>query len=262
MTSLTNKAPKNEPQNLQKNLIITKRASTERGYVNMGWLQSYHSFSFGEYHDINHMGFGNLRVINDDVIAPSQGFGMHGHRDMEIVTIVLTGALAHKDNIGNGTSILPYDVQRMSAGTGIEHSEFNASDVENTRLLQIWIFPEKRGLKPSYEQKKIEAADMQNKLCLIAAREGGAITIHQNLDLYRTQIDANKTVRFDVKQGRKVWIQVASGNLTIDGHEVQEGDALAVTSQPVSGGQEDFGSVAINLQAKSASDVLIFDQPV
>ncbi len=266
--NLTKTAAQTSEQTAPKKLIITKRASKERGYTNIDWLKSYHSFSFGEYHDSTHMGFGNLRVINDDVIAPSQGFGTHGHRDMEIITIVLTGALAHKDSIGNGTSILPYDVQRMSAGTGIEHSEFNASDVEGTRLLQIWVFPEARGLKPSYEQTKIAAEDMHNKLCLIAARNDGekrgVITIHQNLDLYRTQIDANKVVSFDVKPGRKVWIQIATGTLTIEGHELREGDALAIlyppVSQSVSGGQEEFGSVAINLQAKSASDVLIFDQ--
>lgn len=262
MTTLTHKATKPEPQNL----MIAKRASNERGFTNIDWLKSYHSFSFGNYHDINHMGFGNLRVINDDVIAPAQGFGTHGHRDMEIITVVLSGVLAHKDSIGNGTSILPFDVQRMSAGTGIEHSEFNASKTQSTRLLQIWVFPETRGLKPSYEQQKIEPEELRNKLCLIAARNDGAkrgaITIHQNLDLYRTQIDANKTVRFDMNAGRKVWIQVASGDLTINGHEVSEGDALALMFPPVSGGQEDFGSVAINLQAKSDSDVLIFDQPV
>lgn len=266
--TLTNTATQKTPPQPTQKLIITKRASKERGYTHIDWLKSYHSFSFGEYHDSNHMGFGNLRVINDDVIAPSQGFGTHGHRDMEIITIVLTGELAHKDSIGNGTSILPYDVQRMSAGTGIEHSEFNASDYEDTRLLQIWVFPEARGLKPSYEQTNIAAEDMKNKLCLIAARNDGqkrgAITIHQDLDLYRTQIDADKTVSFDVKMGRKVWIQIATGTLTIEGHELHEGDALAIVyppvSQSVSGGQEEFGSVAINLQAKSASDVLIFDQ--
>lgn len=262
--TLTNNATQKAAQQPSQKLIITKRASKERGYTHIDWLKSYHSFSFGEYHDSNNMGFGNLRVINDDVIAPSEGFGTHPHRDMEIITIVLTGALAHKDSIGNGTTILPNDVQRMSAGTGIQHSEFNASDVEETRLLQIWVFPETHGLEPSYEQKNIPAEDMKNKLCLIAARnEGekrGAITIHQNLDLYRTQIDADKTVSFDVKPGRKVWAQIATGTLNIEGHEVREGDALAITYPPVLGGQEEFGAVAINIQAKSASDVLIFDQ--
>lgn len=233
------------------------RPSSSRGLTHIDWLKSYHSFSFGEYHDRNHMGFGNLRVINDDVIAPHEGFGMHDHRDMEIVTIVLAGALAHKDSIGNGTHILPGDVQRMSAGTGIEHSEFNASD-DATRLLQIWIFPETRGLAPSYEQKKINAADMRNKLCLIAARNGGAITIHQNLNLYRTQIDAEKTVAFHLESGRKIWIQVATGNVIVNGQELMEGDALAV----ISDANTNSGTVVINLQAKSDSDVLIFDQEV
>ncbi|NDE90314.1 MAG: pirin family protein [Alphaproteobacteria bacterium] len=239
-------------------LTFTKRASAERGLSEISWLKSYHSFSFGDYHDFKHMGFGALRVINDDVIAPGAGFGMHGHRDMEIVTIVLSGALAHKDNIGNGTSILPYDVQRMSAGTGIEHSEFNASQTDATRLLQIWVLPEVRGIKPSYEQKKIDVNDVQNKLCLIAARKDGAITIHQDLDLYRTQIDSGKNVPFNIRANRRVWIQVASGEAIVHGHALSEGDALAV----VSDADEKAEAVVINLQSKTACDLLIFDQPV
>lgn len=241
-------------------LKIIKRPSAERGLTHIDWLKSYHSFSFGDYHDSKHMGFGNLRVINDDVIAPAQGFGMHGHRDMEIVTIVLSGALAHEDSIGNGTSIIPGDVQRMSAGTGIQHSEFNASDNQATRILQIWIFPERKGLQPSYEQKHIAPDAMHNKLCLIAAQnkddQRGAITIHQNLDLYRTQMDADKTVRFDLRAGRKAWVQVASGNLFVEGHALAEGDALAL----ISGDLNNPSDIAIKLQSKTASDVLIFDQ--
>jgi quercetin 2,3-dioxygenase len=208
------------------------RKATERGHVNVDWLNSYHTFSFGSYNDPSWMGFRTLRVINDDVIAPASGFGTHGHRDMEIVTYVLTGALEHKDSLGTGAVIYPGEVQRMTAGTGITHSEFNHSAEEAVHLLQIWIIPDTVGLTPSYEQKNFPAAEKQGKLRLVASRNGrdGSVTIHQDADMYVGLISADESISFEPQPDRSVWLHVAQGEVTIDDRLLSAGDAIAYPS--------------------------------
>jgi quercetin 2,3-dioxygenase len=208
------------------------RKATERGHVNVDWLNSYHTFSFGNYHDPNWMGFRTLRVINDDVIAPASGFGTHGHRDMEIVTYVLAGALEHKDSLGTGAVIYPGEVQRMTAGTGITHSEFNHSAEEAVHLLQIWIIPDTVGLTPSYEQKNFPAAEKQGKLRLVASRNGrdGSVTIHQDVDMYVGLIGTDESISFEPQPDRSVWLHVAQGEVTIDDRLLSAGDAIAYPS--------------------------------
>jgi redox-sensitive bicupin YhaK (pirin superfamily) len=211
--------------------MLTLRRAEERGRANFGWLDSRHSFSFGHYYDPEHMGFGPLRVINDDRVAPGGGFPTHPHADMEIVTYVLAGALEHKDSLGNGSVIRAGDVQRMTAGTGIRHSEFNASKAESVHLLQIWIIPEKRGLEPGYEQTMFAAADKRDKLRLIGSRDGreGSMTIHQDVDLYATLLSDGATVTHELKAGRVAWVQVAQGTATLNGDQLYPGDGVAVS---------------------------------
>jgi redox-sensitive bicupin YhaK (pirin superfamily) len=214
--------------------MITLRKAAERGYADHGWLKSFHSFSFADYLDPAHMGFGNLRVINEDRIAPGTGFGTHGHRDMEIVSYVLEGALGHKDSIGNGASILPGDVQRMSAGTGIRHSEFNHAADQTTHFLQIWILPDERGIAPGYEQKRFEEADKRGRLRLVASRDGreGSVTIHADAAMYAGLIDGAEHAELDLDPQRLAYVHVVRGEVAVNGQRLQAGDAAKLTAEP------------------------------
>jgi redox-sensitive bicupin YhaK (pirin superfamily) len=211
--------------------MIELRKSNERGYADHGWLQSFHTFSFADYQDPEHMGFGPLRVINDDRIAPGQGFGTHGHRDMEIITYVLEGALAHKDSMGNGSTILPGDVQRMSAGSGVRHSEFS-HETAPTHLLQIWIEPDVSGIPPEYEQTHFEASAKRGRLRLLASGDGrdGSLKIHQDADLFAALIEGEERVAHAIRTGRKVFVHVALGKVTVNGTPLEAGDALKATN--------------------------------
>lgn len=231
--------------------MMTIRKSEERGRAVLSWLDSRHSFSFGDYYDPDHMGFGPLRVINDDRIAPGGGFPTHPHRNMEIVTYVLEGALAHRDSLGTGSTIERGDVQRMSAGTGIEHSEFNASNSAPVHLLQIWILPETRGLEPSYEQRRFSDADKRGRLRLLASRSGrdASITIHCDVDLYAALLGEGEAIRHEVERGRKLWVQVAAGAVSIEGRRFESGDGAGIAD--VDG--IDIASVA------EGAEILLFD---
>lgn len=227
------------------------RKANERGRANFGWLDSRHTFSFGHYHDPKHMGFGPVRVINDDRVAPGGGFPTHPHSDMEIVTYVLDGALEHRDSLGTGSVIRPGDVQRMSAGRGIRHSEFNASKSEPVHFLQIWILPEAGGLAPSYEQKSFDDASKQGTLRLVASRDGRAdsVTVHRNLDLYATLLAPGEVVTHTMEAGRGAWLHVARGTVVVNGETLDAGDGVGVS-----------GTGALELAGKSASaEVLLFD---
>lgn len=230
--------------------MSTLRVASERGRSNHGWLDSAHTFSFSSYYDSRHMGFGPLRVINDDRVTPGAGFGTHGHRDMEIISYVLEGALAHRDSLGNGSVIQPGDVQRMSAGTGIQHSEFNHSQVDPVHFLQIWIVPDRTGYPPSYEQKYYDAADKRGRLRLVASRDGreGSVSLHQDVDLYAALLDGEDAVEFELRGDRLAWLQVARGEVWVDGRELSAGDGLAI-DQP--------GRLRLD-RARSA-EVLLFD---
>jgi redox-sensitive bicupin YhaK (pirin superfamily) len=207
--------------------MITLRPAAERGHANHGWLDSFHSFSFADYYDPAHMGFGALRVINEDRVKPGMGFGTHGHRDMEIVSYVLEGELAHKDSMGTGSVIVPGDVQRMSAGRGVMHSEFNASKDRDVHFLQIWIEPAARGIAPSYEQANVPAEAKRGKLALIAgpAGSGAAVTLHQDAKLYATLLDGDAGVRHDLAAGRRAYVHVARGRVHVNGTPLAHGDA-------------------------------------
>lgn len=198
--------------------MITIRPAQERGMANFGWLDSRHTFSFGSYSDPNHMGFADLRVINDDRVMPAKGFGTHGHQDMEIITYVLEGALEHKDSLGTGSVIYPGDVQRMSAGTGIRHSEFNASETESVHFLQIWILPDQKDLDPGYEQKTFDADQKRGQLRLVGSRDGlnGSVTIHQDVNLYAATLQTGESVHYPLAVGRVAWIQVARGTVQLN----------------------------------------------
>lgn len=231
--------------------MLTLRRSEERGHANFGWLDSRHTFSFGHYYDPEHMGYGPLRVINDDRVAGGEGFPTHPHADMEIVTYVLNGALAHKDSLGNGSEIRRGDVQRMSAGTGIRHSEFNASPSDPVHLLQIWIIPEKQGLTPSYEQTAFTDADKRGVLRLIGSRDGRdrSVTIHQDVDLYATILGEGETVTHAPAAGRNVWVQVAQGTVQLNGEQLRPGDGVAVN---------DAGAIEL-VGTSDDAEVLLFD---
>jgi redox-sensitive bicupin YhaK (pirin superfamily) len=226
------------------------RLARDRGHENHGWLDSWHTFSFAEYYDPRHMGFGPLRVINEDRIEPGSGFGTHGHRDMEILTYVLEGAIAHKDSIGTGSTIVPGDVQRMSAGTGVRHSEYNAHPGQ-THFLQIWIEPSKTGIKPSYEQKQFSAEEKRGRLRLIASPDGreGSLTIHQDAQVYAGLFDGTERAELSLQPGRKGYVHVARGGITANGHALQAGDALKTE-----------GGVLVLEHGKGA-EVLVFDLP-
>ncbi len=230
--------------------MITIRPAHDRGAVNIGWLDSRHTFSFGEYYDPNHMGFASLRVINEDKVIPGKGFPTHAHRDMEIITYVLEGALEHKDSLGTGSIIRPGDVQRMSAGTGIRHSEFNASSTEPVHLLQIWMLPEQAGIEPSYEQKTFAEAEKQSKLRLVGSRDGrdGSITIHQNVNLYATALEEGETVNHTLAEGRVAWLQVARGEVQLNDRTLAAGDGAAIAQESL-----------LRLQAIAPAEVLLFD---
>jgi len=204
------------------------RRSNERGLADHGWLKSFHTFSFADYYDAKHMGFGPLRVINEDRVQPGMGFGTHGHRDMEIISYVLEGGLAHKDSMGNGSTIKPGDVQRMSAGTGVRHSEFNASDKELVHFLQIWIEPSRSGIAPGYEEKHFDDASKRGKLRLIASPDGaeGSVHIHQDAKLYATLVDGSESVRLEPAPGRLVYVHVARGAVSVNGTPLEAGDAV------------------------------------
>jgi hypothetical protein len=226
------------------------RPSEQRGHADFGWLNSRHSFSFGHYYDPKHMGFGALRVINEDRVVPGAGFDTHGHEDMEIVSYVLDGALEHKDSIGTGSVIRPGDVQRMTAGTGIRHSEYNHSKTDPVHFLQIWIVPERKGLEPGYEQKAFDAAERRGKLRLLGSRDGrdGSVTIHQDVDLHGSVLDTGEEVSFQVRPGRKAWIQIARGTVTAGDQPLYAGDGYGVTEP---------GPIAIT--ATDAAEFLVFD---
>ena len=230
--------------------MITFRDRGTRGQTRTGWLDSKHSFSFGDYHDPAQLGFRSLRVINEDRVIPGAGFPRHGHRDMDIISYVLEGALAHKDSIGNGTVITPGEIQRMSAGTGIEHSEFNASPSEPVHFLQIWIIPNRRGIAPSYEQKPVPLAERRGKLRLVAApdRQDGAVTLHQDARVYIANLAPGERVSHDVAPGRGIWVQLARGIVGLNGTELREGDGAAL---------EDEKNAEID--AETEAEILLFD---
>ena len=236
--------------------MITIRPASDRGAANFGWLDTRHSFSFGHYYDPNHMGFASLRVINEDKVAPSRGFDTHGHRDMEIVTYVLEGALEHKDSLGTGSIIRPGDVQRMSAGTGIRHSEFNASDTAPVHLLQIWIVPETQGIDPGYEQIYIDPADKRGQLRLVGSRDGrdGSVTIHQDISLYATTLAEGETVDHVLAPGRVAWVQVARGEIALNGQALTAGDGAAIEASV----GDDLDRITLTGAANEA-EVLLFD---
>jgi redox-sensitive bicupin YhaK (pirin superfamily) len=237
--------------------MITLRKSSDRGQADHGWLKSFHSFSFADYHDPRHMGFGNLRVINEDRIAPGTGFGTHGHRDMEIVSYVLSGELAHKDSMGNGQAgaavsgvIRPGDVQRMSAGRGVMHSEFNHAPKDTTHFLQIWIEPDVRGIEASYEQKHFDAESKRGALRLVASPQGrdGSVTIHADAAIYSGLFDGDEQLVQPLDTTRKTYVHVVRGEIEVNGHQLQGGDALRIEHEP-------------ELRIKHAKDaeILVFD---
>ena len=232
--------------------MLEVRRSAERGYFDHGWLKSYHTFSFADYHDPAWIAYGPLRVINDDRVAPGQGFGKHGHRDMEIITYILEGELEHQDSMGNGSIIRVGDVQRMSAGTGVTHSEFNPSDKQEVHLLQIWIHPAVTRLAPGYEQKHFAAADKRGRLRLIASHDGedGSVVIHQDARLYAGLFDGAERADFPVSAGRRAWLQVARGAIAVDGTRLQAGD-----------GARTAGPAQLKLQGGAQAEVLVFDLP-
>ena len=213
--------------------MITIRPKNERGVANFGWLDSRHTFSFGSYYDPNHMGFSNLRVINEDKVTPAQGFGTHGHQDMEIISYVLSGELAHKDSMGNGSVIRPGNVQRMSAGTGIRHSEFNASDSDPVHFLQIWIMPDKAGLEPSYEEKNFTPEEKQGTLKLVGSPDGreGSVTIHQDVNLYLASLNKSDRLTHEIADNRVAWLQVTKGNVLLGDTLLQAGDGAAIVDE-------------------------------
>ncbi len=230
--------------------MVILRKADERGHANRGWLDSYFSFSFADYHDPQHMGFGSLRVINEDIVQPGKGFGTHGHRDMEIITYILEGALEHKDSMGNGSVIRPGDVQRMSAGRGVQHSEFNPSQSELVHLLQIWIEPNVIGIEPGYEEKHFDAALKRGELRLIASADGrdGSVTIHQDASVYAALIDGAERVTHQLAPQRKAYVHVALGKVTANGQPLAAGDALKASGEP-----------GIVLEQGEQAEVLLFD---
>jgi len=234
----------------EENIMISVRRSADRGAVNMGWLDARHSFSFGSYYDLDDMGFGTLRVISEDRIKPAQGFGKHGHQDMEIVTYMISGALEHKDSMGNGSVIRNGDVQRMSAGSGVMHSEFNHSDIEPAHLLQVWILPEHTGLTPGYEEKTFDAKQKSNQLCLVASRNArdGSLMIHQNLDLYASILDKDAALSHRLENNRKAWVQVVYGTIFMNGEELQAGDGAAIEE-----------TNELQIKAAKKAEFLLFD---
>ncbi len=230
--------------------MITIRHGEDRGRVVLDWLDSRHSFSFGHYYDPKHMGFRALRVINDDRVSPGGGFATHPHRDMEIITYVLDGTLEHADSLGNGSEIRAGEVQRMTAGTGVTHSEFNHSQVAPVHLLQIWILPAEKGLAPSYEQRAFAPEQKRGRLTLVAAHDGrdGALTVHQDAEIYAALLDAGKSVSHRLAAGRHAWLHLAHGAVVLNGHALTEGDGAAVSDEEV-----------LAISAETDAELLLFD---
>ena len=230
--------------------MLTLRRSAERGHADHGWLDSHHSFSFANYYDPEHMGWGNLRVINEDRIAPGTGFGTHGHRDMEIISYVLEGNLAHKDSMGNVKGIPPGDVQRMSAGRGVQHSEFNHAKDQTTHFLQIWIEPNALGIEPGYEQRHFDSADKRGRLRLIASPDGrdGSVTIHADAAIYSALVDGDERIERALDPARKTYVHVVRGEVEVNGRQLGAGDALRLEREP-----------ALSLGAARDAEVLVFD---
>jgi redox-sensitive bicupin YhaK (pirin superfamily) len=228
------------------------RRSAERGFADHGWLRSFHSFSFADYHDPRHMGYGPLRVINEDRVRPGSGFGTHGHRDMEIISYVLEGALGHKDSMGTGSTIVPGDVQRMSAGSGVRHSEFNGSQTNKLHFLQIWIQPNVTDIPPSYEEKRFEDADKRGRLRLIASSNGeaGSVLVHQDVRVYGGLFDAAEHASLTLSPGRRAYVHVARGSVHANGIELNAGDALRLTDESL-----------VDIGQGSKAEVLVFDLP-
>jgi quercetin 2,3-dioxygenase len=226
------------------------RKAADRGHSNHGWLDSWHPFSFADYHDPGHMGFRALRVINDDRVAPGAGFGTHPHRDMEIISYVVSGGLEHKDSLGTGSVIRPGDVQRMSAGTGIRHSEYNASREDPVHFLQIWILPERAGIEPGYEQKAFAPAERTDRLRLVADRHGtdGALTLHQDVRLYATTLTPGAQLEVPLAPGRYAWLQVVQGSLQASEESLAAGDGLALANE-----------TSLRLSSKDGAEILLFD---
>ena len=230
--------------------MITLRQSTQRGHFDHGWLNTYHTFSFDQYYDPRYMGFRQLRVINEDFVAAGRGFPTHGHRDMEIITYILEGALQHEDSMGNGSIIRPGDVQRMTAGTGVRHSEKNPSASESVHLLQIWILPETVGLEPGYEQKAFGEDERRGQLRLIASNDGreGSVTVHQDVSLFASILGAGEGVKYDMDQTRYGWIQVARGAVNVNGLRAGQGDGAVV-----------MGENSLEIAAEESAEILLFD---
>lgn len=230
--------------------MITLRKSSERGFADHGWLQSHHTFSFAGYQDAAHMGFGNLRVINEDRVAAGRGFGTHSHRDMEIISYVMSGELAHQDNMGNVKGIPPGDVQRMSAGTGVMHSEFNHAPNDTTHFLQIWIEPNQRGVAPGYQQKSFADEAKQGRLCLVASGDGaqGSVSLHADARLYAGLFNGAECAALDLDPARKTYVHLVRGALTVNGETLQTGDALALSDES-----------RLELVGGDQAEVLVFD---
>ncbi|MFY0611769.1 MAG: pirin family protein [Hyphomicrobiaceae bacterium] len=234
-------------------MALTLRRADERGMANFGWLDSKHSFSFGDYYDPNHVGFGPLRVINEDRVAPGGGFPTHPHSNMEIISYVLDGALEHKDSLGSGSIIRPGDVQRITAGTGVRHSEFNASQTDPVHFLQIWIVPERDGLTPGYEQKSFSEQDKRGNLRLIGSRDGrdGSVTIHRDVDLFASQLTKGETVRHALAAGRGAWLQVVKGAVSLNAERLDAGDGAFATTPQV-----------LQIAGTDDAEILLFDLAV
>ena len=232
--------------------MIELRKNTDRGHANHGWLDSHHSFSFADYHDPRHMGFGPLRVINDDTIEPGTGFGTHGHQDMEIITYVLEGELAHKDSMGNGSVIRPGDVQRMSAGSGIRHSEFNHSQENKAHFMQIWIMPNVQGIAPGYEEKHFPPSEKNGMLRLVASPDGreGSVLMHQDANMYVGLFDSGQSMRLDLDPKRLAYIHVACGSVSVNGQVLATGDALKLS-----------GEAGLTIENGDKAEILVFDLP-
>ncbi len=230
--------------------MITVRHASERGQSRYDWLESYHTFSFAGYHDPRQMGFRDLRVINEDLVQPGEGFGTHSHRDMEIVSWVLGGVLEHKDSLGNGSLIRPGEVQRMTAGTGVTHSEYNHSREEAVRFLQVWILPEQEGLKPSYEQKNFLEADRLNTLRLIASRDGAddSVTVHQDASLYSSILETGRSISHKPEPGRHLWLQLTRGAMTVLGESLAQDDGAAISGEGI-----------VKIRADQRTELLLFD---
>ena len=230
--------------------MIRIRKAEARGRFDFGWLETHHTFSFGDYYDPSHMAFRSLRVINEDVVSPGRGFPTHGHRDMEIVTYIIKGALQHRDSMGSGSIIRRGDAQRMSAGTGVRHSESNPSKDEPVHLLQIWIMPEREGQPPEYEEKKFSDEEKRNRLRLIVSRDGeeGAVRIHQDAKIYASVLDEGKSVTHQLANGRHAWLQVAAGSVELNGTQLKHGDGAAISAEN-----------ELSIVAREPSEVLLFD---